>query len=269
MPAFLVAPVAGFLARLLTKLLPKFRRLVEGNLAAAFPELTPEEQKRLVMKTLSTVMFNALLLGKWYRMPKERIDRFVELRGKEILDGLTGRPLVAVCAHLGFFPLFTAYLQWQGYPLRYVGRHANNPFVNRMVSRMLARREIRFYDKKDMRSAVRAAGQWLAAGNILCLHSDQYSGEGVRVKIFGHDTCAPTGAAVFARKHRCPVIGIFIEKGRGFRQVIRIEGPYPLRHTEDREADIKGNTQFFFDRFAHFVRRHPEEWFTWTSRIFR
>lgn len=268
-PGFLYKPISKVLARLLENLLPKFKRMVVKNFARAFPELTATQQQQLLHKTFSTIIFNALLLGKWYRLPKEKVERFITCDGIEILDKFTGKPLVAISAHLGNFPLYTAYLQWQGYPLRYLGRHANNPYVNRMISRMLSQKKIFFFDKKNLRNALRKANQWLAEGKILCLHSDQYSGEGVKVNVFGNRVFAPTGAAVFARKYRCPVIGIFIEKKGRYQHIIKIEGPYPLQYSENQEEDIQNHTQFFFDRFVEYIRKSPEEWFTWTTRIFR
>jgi len=269
MPASLYTPISELFAFLITEFVPRFHKRVQQNLTTIFPERSPTEIKRLVKKTFATIIWNLFLLEKWYRTPKHRIDRFVELRGKEILDTYAGKPIVAVCAHLGLFPLVPVYLQWEGYPLRYVGRHANNPFANRMMSRMLAKRGIRYYDKKTLQRGIRKAGQWLAQGNILCLHSDQYSGEGVRVTMFGKDVYAPTGAAVFARKYHCQMVGIFIERKRGYRHVIQVEGPYPLRHTNNAGEDIRENTQFFFTRFEHFIRRRPEEWFTLLTKIFR
>jgi KDO2-lipid IV(A) lauroyltransferase len=78
---------------------------------------------------------------------------------------------------------------------------------------------------------------------------------------FGRDAATSTIVAALARRLDIPVfIGYSVRDGFSFRHRGFAEGPIELVKTDDRESDVRVNTQRFNDHFEAAVRKHPEQW---------
>ena len=142
-------------------------------------------------------------------------------------------------------------------------------YVLRFIQRFRDRVGMPFISKENVRNAVRDSGRWLRRGGIVSFYVDQHAGRGARALFFGHPVRVPEGAAVFARKYGCPVVGIFSWRNDDGRHTVVVEGPYHLRKTGNAPADIQENTEYFIHRVQVHVAAHPEQWFTWLTRRFR
>lgn len=250
----------------------KSRRRVLDNLFLAFGDAhSVSWRKKICRQLFKETVHNALEVIAWSKLGARAAEKKVKVTGEEILKEAlkSGKGVVAVCAHLGNFPALQVRLLRLGFPINVVIRNATNPYLNSLWEKMMRRLGMRYIMKANLRRAIEDSRASLRQGDCLCIYLDQHAGNGVRVNFFGRPVLAPVGAAVLARKYNCPVIGIFtFRKDCGHHQVI-IEGPYPVQRSENPDQDIINNTALFLSRVEHYVRQHPEQWFSWIHRRFR
>ena len=195
----------------------------------------------------------------------------VEVEGVENLYTAMkeGKGVVAVCAHIGNFPMMQARLSLMGLPVHTIIRDSNNPYFARFWVQTRKKMGIPFISKWDLKGTVQKSQEFLKEGKVVCFYLDQHANNGVKVKMFGKDVFVPRGAAVFARKNMCPVIGLFTYRKKFNKHHIIIEGPYHLKCSENQAHDIQEYTTFFIGRVEHYVKMYPEQWFSWLHKRFR
>jgi len=250
----------------------KTRKRIISNLKIAFGnEKTLEEMKKLAKKILIEIILNSMETIYLTLVSKKELLKLVEIDGEEKLHNCLKekKGAVAVCAHLGNFPLMQARLTIAGFPVKAIIKDSNNPYLARFWQKTRNKMGIPFISKWDIKNAVLQSQYFLKQGEIVCFYLDQHAGNGVKAKMFGKDVFVPRGAATFSRKNRCPVIGLFPYRKKGNRHKIIVEGPYNLKITENPNQDIIENSCFFIKRVEHFVRMYPDQWFSWLHRRFR
>lgn len=263
--SFLFGNIAFFTMR-------KTRKRVIYNLSIAFRDRLSEREKiKITKRFFCELCLNFLEVIKITKIPFDEYKKMIDMDGEDTLKKISQRKTgaVAICAHLGNFPVIQTFLAKKKYPISMIVRHSNNLYLTRFNNRLLKKLGVPFVSKWNLNAAIKYSKMWLKNGGIVCFYIDQHAGNGVDVEFFGRKVFTPVGAAVFTRKYKCPVIGIFTyRKSDGTHKLI-IEGPYKFEFTKDVEKDIKNMTCFFMKRVEYYVKLHPEQWFTWLHRRFR
>jgi len=240
------------------------RRFALENLAIAFPELTQKQRRALARR-------NYLHLGtcaaEFLRSPAlsdEELFAMVEPTGwaklQPFFEGKKG--FIAATAHIGNFELFGVYGARRKVPLTILTRELKGGAnANWVKNRTLAGiREIH----KGMDNLVAAVN----AGEALAVLIDQNMllKRAVFVPFFGKLAATTPAPAVVAERTGAPVfLTMMIRKPEGTYEMC-VEGPFHFeRKSEDRAEDIRAFTAMLNDRFEHYVRQHPEQWF-WMHR---
>lgn len=250
----------------------KSRKRIIKNLTIAFKnEMTLKERRKIAKEFFIQLILNFLELIKVTKISMAEYEKMISIEGAENIEKAlgAGKGVVAVCCHLGNFPLAQVFLAKKNYPISMIVRHSNNIFLTRFNNRLLKQLKVPFVSKWDLKGAIDYSKKWIRKGGIVCFYLDQHAGNGVEVEFFGEKVFAPVGAAVFARKFKCPVIGIFTHREENGKHKIVIEGPYELNFTSSSSRDIEEMTAFFMKRVEYYVRKYPEQWFTWLHRRFR
>jgi len=170
---------------------------------------------------------------------------------------------------MGNFPRLQTILAKKGFPINVFIRPPSGEHLARFFKKIICSANVPFIYIMDMQDAIKESIRWLNRKGILSFYVDQHFGNGVEVEFFNKKVLSPVGAATLARKYRCPVVGLFTYRMPDGKQKIIIEGPYLMQRTDNFTEDIKANTSFFMARVEHYVREHPEQWFTWLHRRFR
>ncbi len=169
-----------------------------------------------------------------------------------------GRGVILVTAHFGQFEYVGARLCQNGYPLNDVVAPDDTGLLTKLHAT---------YGLKEIEMGVRvprAALQVLKRGEILVLLIDWNLTPGpVSVSFLGKPTPIPRGAAVFALRTGAPVLFACIVRHADRTHRLIISPPFSLITTADKERDIAENMQQFIQPLESYVKRFPEQWYTW------
>ncbi len=216
------------------------KRVVERQIAAAFPDLGPEAVVNLARESyqhLGRTFIETALLDK---LGKDGLQKLVEtVEGWEEIDDVMskGKGAVMVTGHIGNWELAGAYVAARGIPL--------DAIVRGMATRSLrAGRAVAF----------------VADQGVMGLAS-------TFVPFFGRPAKTPRGAAVFALRFEVPVIFVVaLRKPNGRYRIVveRIEA----RRTGDMDRDVDAIVTNFTEHLEKWVRAVPAQYF-WQHRRWR
>ena len=261
--------IGSAIARLGYRPLGIRRRVVERQVAAAFPELDALEVRRIARAAYAhlvrTTVEEALLPSMG---PGAILDLFDEPEGFEHVERAmaAGRGLIFVTGHLGNWELGGAYVAARGVPLDAIARRMANPLFDRYLTS--TRERLGMHVVRDA-EAVRRTPRSLREGRAVAFVSDQ----GVKglastfVPFFGRPAKTPRGPAVFALRMKVPVVLAVALRQPSGRYRLHSE-PIPVEETGDRERDIDDLVARYTLALERWVRRAPEQYF-WHHRRWR
>ena len=242
------------------------KRVVERQIAAAFPDLSHEAVVELALESyrhLGRTFIETALLDK---LGKDGLQELVEtVDGWDVIEDVMskGKGAVMVTGHIGNWELAGAYVAARGIPLDAIVRGMANPLFDAYINH--TREEIGMTVVHDS-EAVRRTPRSLRAGRAVAFVADQ----GVRglastfVPFFGRPAKTPRGAAVFALRFEVPVIFVVaLRKPNGrYRLVVeRIEA----RRMGDMDRDVDAIVTNFTEHLEKWVRTVPAQYF-WQHR---
>ena len=268
--------MADFTGAFMRKLGPWLRehRIGRANLAASFPEKSPEEIETI----LSGVWDNLGRIGAefahldriWDYDPEHpeaghiefsqaSVDRFHKLRDD-------GKPALIFAAHLANWEMAALPGSLYGLPTALMYRTPNITAIADAI------RDIRSINmgrliNTDSFGPLRA-GEALTEGLHVGMLVDQFHHGGVPVMFFGRKTNANPLIARLARLVDCPIHGTRVVRlpGRRFRAELTEE--IPPRRDAKGEIDVQATMQAITDVVEGWVREHPEQWL-WVHRRWR
>ncbi len=250
-------PIGGALGALAGRLDRRHRRIADGNLALALPELSARERARVTRAcfrhfgasfcdALSSLRFDgATLLGRIERVGWENF---------ELAQG-TGKGTILLGSHFGNWEMVPVAVALTVGPMSSVGRRADNPHFERFIQRLRTRFGNRSLDK---RGAVREMFRLLEHGGRLGLLIDQRvrAGEGIEVPFFGHLARTSPIVARLSRRTGAAIVPVFGEEAAGGRYRVEALPPMlPLAGDDDLAL-----TRRYLAILEERVRARPELW---------
>jgi KDO2-lipid IV(A) lauroyltransferase len=242
------------------------KRVVERQIAAAFPDLSPPAVKNLARESyehLGRTFIESALLDS---LGPDGLQQLVEtVEGwEEIEDVMSkGKGAVLVTGHIGNWELAGAYVAARGIPLDAIVRGMANPLFEAYINHT---RETMGMTVVHDSEAVRRTPRSLRAGRAVAFVADQ----GVKglastfVPFFGRPAKTPRGAAVFALRFDVPVVFVVaLRRPNGRYRIVveRIEAP----QTGDRDRDVDAIVARFTEHLEKWVRAVPAQYF-WQHR---
>lgn len=245
------------------------KHVVERQIAAAFPELSPREVVKLARESyehLGRSSIETALLGSIGPAGLTALAETVE--GWDLMEDAMarGKGAVLVTGHIGNWELAGAYVAARGVPLDAIARGMANPLFEAWLNR--TREEMGMTVVHDS-EAVRRTPRSLRAGRAVAFVADQ----GVRglastfVPFFGRPAKTPRGAAVFALRFDVPVLFVVaLRKPNGRYRIVveRIE----VTETGDKDRDVDAIVARFTQLLEKWVRVVPAQYF-WQHRRWR
>ena len=202
------------------------RRVVKENLAACFPDKTPQERRhierqyyRFLCDLLMEGVYNAFFatppyLKRHYRITnRQLVDRYYE----------KGQTVVLMSAHYGNWEYMVSSLNMQ---LLHHGVGVGKPLDDKSVASFITRRRTRYgtqvVDQTDVREHVAFFDKYHVPCALMML-SDQSPSNPYRsywTTFLGRDTAFLYGAEHFARKYNYPVLYYTVDcVRRGYYEV--------------------------------------------------
>ena len=245
------------------------RRVVERQIAAAFPGLEETDVRRIARAAYEhfgrSSIEAAILPGLG---PSAVLDLFEGEDGYEAVAQARalGRGLIFVTGHLGNWELAGAYVAARGVPLDAIARRMKNPLFDRYLTE--TRSQIGMHVVHDA-DAVRRTPRSLREGRGVAFLADQgvLGLASTFVPFFGRPAKTPRGPAVFALRLGVPVVfGVALRQPSGkYRMVFE---PVEVEDTGDRDRDVDAIVARYTATLERWVRRYPEQYF-WHHRRWR
>jgi Kdo2-lipid IVA lauroyltransferase/acyltransferase len=245
------------------------KRVVERQIAAAFPELDHEAVVKLARQSyqhLGRTFIETALLDS---LGKDGLQELVEsVEGWEEVEEVMskGKGAVMVTGHIGNWELAGGYVAARGIALDAIVRGMANPLFDAYINHTREGLGMTIVHDSE---AVRRTPRSLRAGRAVAFVADQ-GAKGLAstfVPFFGRPAKTPRGAAVFALRFEVPVLFVVaLRKPNGrYRLIVeRLEA----KRTGDMDSDVDAIVARFTERLEHWVRVVPAQYF-WQHRRWR
>lgn len=261
--------VGGRLARFAYRPLGIRRGVVERQIAAAFPDLSPADVQRLAERSydnLGRTSIEAAILPGTSR--EDLLARVERVSGWEHVEAALakGQGIICVTGHLGNWELGGAFVAARGVPIDAVARGMANPIFEAYVTRTRHDIGMQVIHDKD---AVRRTPRALRDNHLVAFLSD-HDALGLAstfVPFFGRPAKTPRGPAVFALRFDTPVLFMVFVRLPNGRYAFECE-PVVVERTGDREHDIEAIVQRYTAMLEAKVREYPDQYF-WQHRRWR
>jgi len=245
------------------------KRVVEKQIAAAFPELSEDAVKKLARESYSHLGRTFAESALFDMLGKEGVLNLVdEVKDWHHVDEAmaAGKGIVFVTGHIGNWELAGAYVAARGVPVDAIARGMANPLTEEYITRVREATGMVIVHDSD---AVKRAPRSLRAGRGVAFIADQgvLGLASTYVPFFGRPAKTPRGAAVFALRFEVPVIFVVaLRKPNGrFRVIVeRIE----TKRTSNMDRDVDAIVATFTQRLEKWVRDVPAQYF-WQHRRWR
>jgi KDO2-lipid IV(A) lauroyltransferase len=242
------------------------RRVVERQLAAAFPDWSADEIARIARDSyghLGRTSIETAILPSY--SSAEIIDLFEVVEGWSMVEErlARGKGLIVVTGHLGNWELGGAYAAARGLAIDAVARHMANPLFDRYLTATRQRIGMTVVHDED---AVRRVPRSLRTGRTVAFLVDQgaLGLASVWVPFFGRFAKTPRGPAVFALRLDAPIVfGVALRRPSG-RYQLTFE-PVDTTPTGDRERDVDAIVAAYTAVLERWVRRAPGQ-YLWHHR---
>ncbi|UTA46381.1 lysophospholipid acyltransferase family protein [Simiduia sp. 21SJ11W-1] len=244
----------------LFRVVPARRRVALRNLALCFPELSETERWHLAREHFASAGFTLFESGWVWWGSRKRFEAFFDIQGAEILEALTGKPVLFFGLHNTCVEMAYAYLSLQR-PLNVLFRVNNNPLWEYMATRSRSRYQVRLIPRKQVPEFIAR----LSAGEAGLIAADQDLGRkrSLFVPFFGVEAATVPSVHEFARAACAQVVFAEAFRAGNGRYVVRLKllqnfpSNDPLADTRTMNLCIEES-----------VRRHPEQ-YLWMHKRFK
>ena len=259
LPVGWASAIGGALGGLVGPLFPVHRQGLD-NIAWALPELSSTEVRRCTRRVWRHLGRVAAEYPHLHRFSVNAPGGRIQLVGRHHLEeakrSATGG--IFFSGHIGNWEIAALAPEQNGIPVTSIYRAANNPIVDRMISRFRGPVTQQRVPKghEGTRELVRALG----AGKHVALLVDQKMKTGIPAPFFGRDAMTGPAVATFALRYDCPVWPIRVERlaGASFRITVFPKLDLPKEGT--REERIHAITTAINRIFEDWIRDRPEQW---------
>jgi len=255
------------LAWLFCDLLRVRARVVDDNLAHAFPELSKSRRKQLAREMWEHLFLLVLEVAHAPRKIHETNWRdYVSLRGEDRLVRLllSGRPTLLVTAHFGNFEVAGYVLAILGFPTFTVARTLDNPYLDRFLNRFRGSTGQQIIPKNGGYERIVQA---LAKGGTMSLLADQYGGpKGCWVEFFGRPASVHKAIALLALDNDAPLAVCAARRTGGpLHLELRTVAIADPRGSGAELSSVRDLTQWYTSRLEEIIRHQPQQYW-WLHR---
>lgn len=259
--------LAGGLAWLFADVLKLRGKVVDENLAYAFPQISPGQRRRLARQMWEHLFVLVLEVAHAARKIHETNWRdYARLRNVAPLVRLllSDRPVIVITGHLGNFEVGGTMLGILGFPTYTVARNLDNPYLDRFVTRWRSSTGQHLIPKNGGYDQIL---QVLSRGGTLSFLADQYAGpKGCWVEFFGRPASTHKAIALLSLEHEAPMA---VCVARRLEQPLKIEmhavDILDPRQARQEVASIREMTQWYTSRLEEAIRQAPEQYW-WLHR---
>jgi KDO2-lipid IV(A) lauroyltransferase len=245
----------------------RLRAVGMRNLGLAFPEMPPQERRRILRGEFVSLGRQLAEFCLFPRYTAQNVSRVVEYDGLENYERAfaQGKGVLFLTAHLGAWELSAFAHSLHGHPLSIVMRPLDNPYIDALVQRYRTMYGNQTVSKDDFVRGLLAAMRAGQAVGIL-MDTNMTPPQGVFVNFFGIQAYTASGLARIALRTDAAVVPGFTTWDRKLhRYTLRFDPALQLIRTGNDQADIVANTAMFTSVIEDYIRRYPDQWL-WLHR---
>ena len=273
LPRFVAYHVCGILALVVYVFDRKHRKIGMINLNIAFPEKKRQWKKRILRHSYQQLGHQVVEISQMPWLTRQDVLNRVEYEeGRGIENYLKvheqDQPVLFMTAHMSSWEFLPTAHAFHGYPLSFVVRPLDNPFLESWATQLRTRLGNRVIPKNN---SIRQVLRTLRDGGDVGLLIDQNSQEreSVYVPFFGHMASTNAALATLALKTSTPIVpGFMYPASRRGHYVIRFYPPIELVKSDDLEQDIVKGTTLLNCFVEEIIREYPHCWL-WGHRRFK
>lgn len=256
--------LAAWFTGLVAPLIPE-NRLGAANLAAAFPEKSEAERKRilrgvwdnLARTTIEFTFLDEILADfQIHRLDRGTVtasglEHFLRIRED-------GKPGLIFAAHLANWEIPAVIAQRFGLDLTILFRMPKNSIV--AADLMARRNELMGSLVPSQRGTTLEIAGVLSQGGHVGMLVDQRRQTSPAFPFFGRPATTSTLFATLARQYDCPVHGVRAIRLPGGRFHVELTPPIDLPRDEDGLIDVNKATETINGIIEGWIREYPEQW---------
>lgn len=240
------------------------REIVQTNIRLCFPELSSEEQNKLVLRHFHSIGITIAETALNWWGKEQKLRNLVTVKGFEHIENALkqGKGAIVLGAHYTTVEI-SARLITLDHKFAVSYQKLRNPLFNQMV---FNGRE-RVFDQIFSRDQIRPTFRYIKQNNLMWIATDQDAGidNSVFVPFFGHMAATQTATSRMARVTGAPVIPYIsrrLDKAQGY--VIEFYPPLDNFPSNSLEEDATRTNQLL----EEFIRKAPEQ-YLWVHRRFK
>ena len=263
LPLDWASAVGGTLGRMIGPRLGITKR-ARLNIGRALPQLSQTDISRIITGMWDNLGRVAAEYPHLWRIRVFEPGGRVETRGFEHMDRAvaTGHRMIIFSGHIANWEIGMLAAVQYGISVAQIFRAANNPFVDRMITRF---RGIGGELIPKGTVAARRAISVLHRGAHLTMLADQKMNDGIPVLFFGRSAMTSSALAALALRFDCDVLPARVERLGGARFRLTVFPPLPLPRSGDHHADVAALMTQVNRILEEWIRDSPGEWF-WLHR---
>ena len=238
---------------------PFFRskNIIESNILKALPYSNKSEVKKI-----SKMMWHnyGRILAEYMFIRKFRMSAVkgtIKIVGQEKIDAIkeSNEPVIFISGHFNNFELMAMHLEKSGVNLAAIYRPLNNKFLNFIMERIRKK----YICKNQIKKGISGTKQLLTffkKKTSIALMIDQRVSQGVLSKFFQHKAFTTTIPAQFAKKFKCKIVPVYIERIHGVNFKLTIHDPIKYSNNESIES-ITLSLNILLEKM---ILKNPEQW---------
>jgi Kdo2-lipid IVA lauroyltransferase/acyltransferase len=264
LPRHSAGRLLDLLATLTYRLDTRHRHIAAVNLKIAFPELSDNERERIARASFQHTGRNLLEISRMSKLSKDNVAALVDYdpvfgMNNYQAANARGKGILFLTGHFGAWELLPVAHALYGYPLSFVARPLDNPYLEDYLYRARTASGNTVLDKKNASRQILRA---LKSGGAVGILMDQNTGtlDGIFSDFFGVPAPTTTSMALMALRTDAPIVPGFLVPRPGYRYTIKFLPPMDPIRTGDTDHDIAANTRAFNGILEKIIREQPETW---------
>jgi len=250
---------SNFSSKLLKFFGPFFRSkiLIEKNILKAFPDLDIADIKKIATNMWSNYgrILSEYIFIKDFR--KSKFKNNLVVVGQEILQKIKEekKPVIFISGHFNNFELMAMHIEKSGIDLAVIYRPLNNRFLNFIMEKIRKN----YICKNQIKKGIAGTKQLLSFfknGHSIALMIDQRVSQGIKSNFFKHEAYTTTIPAQFAKKFKCKVVPIYIERTNDINFKLTINEPLEY----SGEDTIETMTLHLNSIIEKMILKNPDQW---------
>lgn len=243
------------------------RKVVEGNLRFAFPELSQKERDEIAQGMWEHLLLMVVEIAHAPRKVHRSNwrDHSALPETKEVFQRLIDdRPTIMISGHLGNFEMGGYMLALHGFPSHTIARTLDNPYLDRFVNRFRGATGQYILPKEGSGPEVALL---LKQGGTLNLLGDQHAGvNGCWVDFFGRPASTHKAVSVFTLSGLAPTVVLASVRGKKpLYMEMQVAGIVDPTDNDFDLGTIPLLTQWYTEQLEGLIRQSPEQYW-WVHR---